>query len=129
VEPVVRDPGDEEIEAGQRAELAEREGRVEAGGVDRVQVVDAGPPAGADHRQDLGGVGVAVFSGFYPAHRVDRREARLAVDDGAEPGAEVFRLLVAQMAEDLDGRSLVVGRAGAGDGRIEITRERVQHVG
>ena len=123
------DPGDEEIEAGERSQLAEGNRGIEAGGVDPVEVLDACPPAGAERLEDLAGVGVAVSPGFDPAHRVDRREARLAVDDGAEPGAEVLGLLVAQMAEDLDGRPLVVRRAGAGDGRIEIARERVEHVG
>jgi hypothetical protein len=53
-------------------------------------------------RQHIGQARLAVAPLFGPALRRDRRELGRAVYDDAQAGAEVFSLLIAQVAEDLD---------------------------
>src|SRR5262249_25668878 len=104
MQPVVGDPGDDEIEAGEGADLAERDDGAEPRGVDRLEVRKARAPACPDDVEDRARVLLSIAAGLDPGDGADGREARVPGDDGAQACAEVFRLLVPQVAEDLDGR-------------------------
>jgi len=73
--------------------------------------VEAALAAGAKRLQHIGQARLSVAPLFGPALRLDRRELARAVHDDAQTGAEVFGLLIAQVAEDLDRRPLVRRRS------------------
>src|SRR5437867_120380 len=106
VQAVVAHPGGEEIEAAERAGPGMGHGQVEALGVERPEPGEARAAARPQRLERLARDRLEVPALDGPALGVDRRELRPALDDDTEPGPEIFRLLVAEMAQDLHGRPL-----------------------
>src|SRR3989475_9969043 len=126
---IVLDPGGEEIEPGELAGAGVRDGSGEPRGGDRDERAETRGPALAEDGQGARSIVVQVAPLRRPALRVDRREARAAVEDHADSRAEVLDLFVAQVADDLDRRPLGRRRARTPGGRVEVLEQRVEHRG
>src|SRR6266849_6473574 len=98
---IVLDPGGEEIEPGELAGAGVRDGRGETRGGDRDQRAETRGPALAEGSQRARSVVVQVAPLRRPALRVDRFEARAAVEEKADSRPEIPGLFVAQAADDL----------------------------
>ena len=129
MQTIVLDPGGEEIEPGELAGAGVRDGSGEPRGGDRDQRAESRGPALAEGGQRARSVVVQVAPLPRPALRVDRREARAAVEDHADSRPEVLDLLVAQVADDLDRCPLGERRARTPGGRVEVLQQRVEHYG
>ena len=86
---------------------------------------EARGPTLAQSSQRSGRVVVTIPALHRPAFGIDRREAGPTVPHDLDPRAEVFHLLVAQVAEDLDGRPFVRGGPRAPGALVEIPDEGV----
>src|SRR5258708_5666266 len=126
MEPVVRHPGGEQVEPGQRAEPRVRDGVAKVVRRHAPEEGEIGGPTLAERRERRAWIGVSIRTLLYPALRVDGGEARAAVHDDAQACAEVLRLLVAQVTDDLQRRPLRRRRALAPRRGLEIAEEHVE---
>jgi hypothetical protein len=121
MDPVVGDPGDGG-DRGRESQLPRNRGARRAASIRWYSTLAL---RRLKRLEDLAASASLISPGFDQLGSMARNSPALTT---AQASAEVFSL-IAQMAEDLDGRPLVVRRSGAGGDRIEITRERVEHVG
>src|SRR5437762_7462786 len=91
-----------------------------------VEEREIGGPTLAEHGERRARVGVAIRALLHPALRVDGGKARAAFDDDAQPCAEILRLLVAQVANDLQRRPLRRRRTLAPRHGLEVAEQRVE---
>src|SRR5439155_876961 len=83
-------------------------------------------PALAERRERGAGIGLAVAPRLRPTGGIARRERRAAVHDDAQASAEVFQLLVAKMANDLDRRPLGRRRTFAPSRGVDVGEQDVE---
>src|SRR5215467_12992525 len=127
VQAIVLDPGGENVQAREAAGARVRDHGREAGRGGRRQHVEACRPPFPEGRERARPVVLEIATLDRPALGVDRREALAASQRDAEARAEVLGLLVAEMADDLDGRPLGGGRARPPGRRVQIVQQGVEH--
>src|SRR5215831_13244473 len=127
VQAIVLDPGGENVQAREAAGARVRDHGREAGRGGRRQHVEACRPPFPEGRERARPVVLEIATLDRPALGVDRREALAASQRDAEARAEVLGLLVAEMADDLDGRPLGGGRARPPGRQVQIVQQGVEH--
>src|SRR5215475_14836750 len=95
-------------------------------GDDLAEPDQTGRTAFAKARERVAEIGFPVAALLDPADGIDRRERRSCLEHDAEAGCEIFRLLVPQVADDLDRRPLFGQGSRACRPVVQILEERVQ---